>query len=94
MHEVNAELARGRSMVVVLTANGLAPIDAVSDTNFYGLKVNDFNSTGLSQATPSNAACDARTCTLGGSGKRAVQATTPNNSATDSVTLNISWPIK
>ena len=94
MHEVNAELDRGESMVVVLAADGLTPIDAVSDTNFYDFEVNDFDATELSQATPSTAARDAHTCTLGASDGKAVQATTPNNSATDSVTLNISWPVK
>ncbi|WP_141351566.1 hypothetical protein [Zoogloea ramigera] len=47
MHEVNAELDRGESMVVVLAAVGLTPIDAVSDTNVYDLEVNDFDGTAV-----------------------------------------------
>lgn len=57
MHEVNAELARGRSMVVVLAADGATPIDAVSDTNFYDFECSDFDGT----AVISSYAIDRRT---------------------------------
>ena len=57
MHEVNAEITSSRSTVVVLAADGLTPIDAVSDANFYALEVNDFDGT----AVVSSYAIDRRT---------------------------------
>lgn len=47
MHAVNAELAHGRSMVVVLADDGLTPIDAVSDANFHSLTINNFDGTAV-----------------------------------------------
>ena len=47
MHEVTAELNRGRAVVIVLADDGVTPIDAVSDANFFDLKVDEFNGTAV-----------------------------------------------
>lgn len=94
MHEVNAELDRGESMVVVLAAVGLTPIDAVSGTNVYDLEVNDFDGTAVISSYAIDRRMQRPYLHTERFRQEGVQATTPNNSATNSVTLNISWWVK
>jgi transcriptional regulator with XRE-family HTH domain len=57
VHEVKAALNQTNSIVVVLADDGITPIYAVSDANFYSLEINDFDGT----AVISSYAIDRRT---------------------------------
>lgn len=50
IHEVNAQLNlndKTRSMVVVFAEDGMTPIDAIADSNFYSLERNDLTGTAV-----------------------------------------------